>query len=113
MAIPRPFNRNGFYVLETQGTPTVTDTAITFHFLDHPLVNAPYNGDVTVYVTVPPPVGGDGTLPVFFQSGDRPPRAVTKAGGTPLTAADIPSTGYYKLFYDFNRRVLETYASVV
>ena len=113
MATPRPYNRNGFYVLETQGAPTVTTTGITFHFLDHPFVNAPYNGDVTIHVTTPTPTGTTGTLPVFFQSGSRQPRAVTKAGGGPLTAADLLNTGYYKLFYDFNRGVLETYARVV
>lgn len=110
MATPRPFNRNGFYGLETQGAPVVTATEVTFNFEDHPYVNSPYNGDVTIRITTPIPVGTTDTLPIFFKTGNRPARAVLKVGDVPLTAADIPGVGYYKFFYDFNKGIVELYA---
>lgn len=113
MARPVPFNRNGVFGLSTVGTPTVTTTEVTFNFEDHPFVNSPYNGDVIIRITSPIPDGTTGTLPVFFKSGNRTARAVTKVGGVPLTAADITGIGVYRFFYDFNLGVVEAYASIV
>ena len=105
-----PFNRRGTYGISTVGTPTVTATDVTLHFDEHPFINAPYNGMLIVEITSVPATS---TLPVFFQSGNGAKVAVTKGGGVPLTAEDIQQTGYYLLFFDRGRGVLQTFNSVV
>ena len=105
-----PFNRRGTYGISTVGTPTVTATDVTLHFDEHPFINAPYNGMLIVEITTIPATS---TLPVFFQAGNGAKVAVTKGGGVPLTAEDIQQTGYYLLFFDRGRGVLQTFNSVV
>ena len=104
-----PFNKNGTFGIKSVGTPTVTATDVTIHFDEHPFINAPYNGMLIVEITSVPATSA---LPVFFQAGNGAKVAVTKAGGVPLTAADIQQTGYYLLFYDRGRGVLQTFNSV-
>lgn len=108
-----PFNTRGIYGVESVGTPVVTATDITFKFQGHPYVNAPYNGALIVRITAAAPDGTTSTLPVYFQTGNNPRIAATKAGGTPLTVADIPSAGYYWFFYDYRTGVLQAFNSVV
>lgn len=108
-----PFNSRGIYGIESVGTPTVTTTDLTFKFQDHPYVNVPFNGALIVRITTAAPVGGDGTLPVFFQTGNNPRVAVTKANGEPFTAADVANTGYYWFFYDSRTGVLQAFSAVV
>lgn len=105
-----PFNRRGTYGISTVGTPTVTATDVTLHFDEHPFINSPYNGMLIVEITTVPATS---TLPVFFQAGNGAKVAVTKGGGVPLTAADIQQTGYYLLFFDRGRGVLQTFNTVV
>ena len=104
-----PFNRRGTYGISTVGTPTVTATDVTLHFDEHPFINAPYNGMLIVEITAVPATS---TLPVFFQAGNGEKVAVTKGGGVPLTAEDIQQTGYYLLFFDRGRGILQTFNSV-
>ena len=104
-----PFNRRGTYGISTVGTPTVTATDATLRFDEHPFINSPYNGMLIVEITTVPATS---TLPVFFQAGNGAKVAVTKAGGVPLTAADIQQTGFYLLFYDRSRGILQTFNSV-
>lgn len=108
-----PFNRKGIYGIASVGTPTVTATEVTFNFEAHPYANIPFNGALIVRITAAIPAGTTGTLPVFFKTGNEASVAVTKTGGVPLTAADIPSTGYYWLFYDSNTKVVEVFSAVV
>lgn len=104
-----PFNKNGTFGIKSVGNPTVTATDVTLHFDEHPFINAPYNGMLIVEITSVPATS---TLPVFFQAGNGAKVAVTKGGGVPLTAADIQQTGYYLLFFDRARGVLQTFNSV-
>lgn len=106
------FNKRGTFGISSVGTPVVTATDVTFSFESHPYVNAPFNGILLVRISTAIPTGTTGTLPVFFQTGTNTRRAVTKVGGVPLTAADIPSTGYYLLFYDSNAGILEVISAV-
>ena len=108
-----PFNTRGIYGVESVGTPVVTATDVTFKFQGHPYVNAPYNGALIVRITTAAPDGTTGTLPVYFQTGNNPRVAVTKADGAPLTAADVLTTGYYWFFYDYRTGVLQAFNSVV
>lgn len=111
--IPIPFNKRGVYGIKSVGTPTVTTTDITFHFEEHPFVQSPYNGILIVNIGVGSPTGGEGTLPVYFQTGNGAKVAVTKADGAPLTAADVLTSGYYLLFFDRGTGVLQVFNSVV
>ena len=104
-----PFNKNGTFGIKSVGTPTVTATDVTIHFEEHPIIQTPNNGMLIVDITTVPATS---TLPVFFQAGNGAKVAVTKGGGVPLTAADIQQTGFYLLFYDRSRGVLQTFNSV-
>ena len=104
-----PFNKNGTFGLQSVGTPTVTATDVTLNFEEHPFIQAPYNGMLIVEITSVPATSA---LPVFFQAGNGAKVAVTKGGGVPLTAADIQQTGFYLLFYDRSRGILQTFNSV-
>ena len=104
-----PFNKNGTFGIKSVGTPTVTATDVTLHFYAHPFINAPYNGMLIVEITSVPATSA---LPVFFQAWNGAKVAVTKAGGVPLTAADIQQTGFYLLFFDRSRGILQTFNSV-
>lgn len=104
-----PFNRRGTFGIQSIGTPTVTAADVTLNFEEHPFIQAPYNGMLIVEITSVPATSA---LPVFFQAGNGAKVAVTKGGGVPLTAADIQQTGFYLLFYDRSRGVLQTFNSV-
>lgn len=113
MARPIPFNRTGIYGIKSVGTPTLTATELTYHFEEHPFVQSPYNGILIVNLTTDAPTGATGTLPVFFQTGNGAKVAVKKAGGVPLTIADVLSAGYYLLFFDRGTGTLQVFNSVV
>lgn len=108
-----PFNRTGIIGLETIGA-TVSGNALIFSFENHPFVNTPFNGLLLIHFKNPAPEGATGTMPIYFEtrglSGSR--KAVTKAGGTPLTAADIAVPCYNLFFYDFRTGIVEAVAAV-
>ena len=112
---PRPFNRGGTWGIESIGAPEVktTEGEVIFKFAAHPFVNAPYNGELIVHITAEIPSTAAGTEKVYFKTGNEAQKAVTRAGGDPLVAADIATTGYYKFFYDYTTGVLEAMASIV
>lgn len=113
MAIPIPFNSQGIWGIESQGAPTVTATDVTFNFESHPNVNTPYNGLLLVNITTAIPSGTTGTLPIFFKTGNRAAREVTKGSGAPLTVADISGTGYYMFFYNYRTGILRAVTPIV
>lgn len=108
-----PFNRFGLFGLETIGAK-VENNALVFEFENHPYVNAPFNGLLLIHFKSPAPAATTATMPVYFETsglaGSR--RAVTKAGGVPMTAADITIPSYNLFFYDFSTGVLEGIAGV-
>lgn len=108
-----PFNRFGLFGLETIGAK-VDGNALVFEFENHPYVNTPYNGLLLIHFKNPAPAAATATMPVYFETsglaGSR--RAVTKAGGVPMTAADVAVPSYNLFFYDFSTGVLEGIAGV-
>lgn len=112
MARPIPFNRSGIFGIRSVGTPTLTTTELTYHFEPHPFTQSPYNGILIVNLS-DAPTGATGTLPIYFQTGSEAKVAVTKAGGVPLTIADVLTSGYYLLFFDRGKGVLQVFNSVV
>lgn len=112
MARPIPFNRTGIVGLETIDA-AVSGNALVFYFENHPYVNSPFNGLLLVHFANPAPADATPTMPIFFETrglaGSR--RAVTKAGGTALTAADVFVPCYNLFFYDFRTGVVEAVAA--
>lgn len=108
-----PFNRFGLIGLETIGARVEGDT-LTFEFEGHPYVNTPFNGLILIHFKNPAPSTATATMPIYFESrgllGSR--RPVTKAGGVPMTAADVTVPSYNLFFYDFNTGVVEGIAGV-
>lgn len=109
-----PFNRSGIVGLETIGA-RVENNTLVYTFEAHPYVNTPFNGLLLVHLMSPSPAELEPTMPVYFEtqglSGSRKP--VTKAGGVPLTAADITIPCYNLFFYDFRSGIVEAVSSVV
>lgn len=109
-----PFNRTGIVGLETIDA-VVSNNSLVFIFENHQYVNTPFNGLLLVHFKNPAPDGASSTMPIFFEtrglSGSR--KAVTKEGGTALTAADINVPSYNLFFYDFRNGVVEAVAGVV
>lgn len=109
-----PFNRSGIVGLESIGAKIVNGT-LTYEFEAHPYVNTPFNGLLLVHLASPSPAELTDTMPVYFEtqglSGSRKP--VTKAGGVPLTAADITIPCYNLFFYDFRKGVVEAISAAV
>lgn len=113
MARPIPFNRAGLVGLETVDA-AVVGNALVFYFENHPYVSTPFNGLLLVHFTNPAPADATPTMPVFFETrgvaGSR--KAVTKAGGAPLTVGDIFVPCYNLFFYDFRNGVVEAVSAV-
>lgn len=114
MAYPIPFNKFGIYGLESKEAKVVNNT-LTYVFEAHPYVNTPYNGLLLVHLQSPSPAETTDTMPIYFETqGIADSRkAVTKAGGVPLTAADITIPTYNLFFYDFRKGVVEAVSGVI
>lgn len=99
MALPFQYvNRRGIPVLQTQGVAVSTDNVV-YTFQPHAFVNMWFRGLVLVNVAQDIPAGTTGTLPVLFETNGVQKPLTTFSGAT-VTAADIPGTGVYQLFYD-------------
>lgn len=106
-----PFNRSGIVGLETIGAKVENNTLV-YEFENHQYVNTPFNGLLLIHLKSPSPAELESTMPVFFETkglnGSR--KAVTKAGGVPMTAADITIPCYSLFFYDFRTGIVEAIA---
>lgn len=113
MATPIPFNKRGTYGLESIDA-VVSNNTLTYMFEAHPFVNTPFNGLLLIHLVSPAPATTTGEMPIYFEtrgmSGTR--RPVTKAGGVPLTAADIKVPCYLLFFYDYSKGVVEAVSAV-
>lgn len=98
-------NKLGIPRIESTGVNVTTDK-VQYTFRSHTMLLAPFVGILIVRLGQPTPPNTDGTLPVVFNSGDTD-TAVTKLGGEPLKAADLPGTGVYLFFYDAYGKVLQ------
>lgn len=109
-----PFNRTGIIGLETIGA-VISGNTLTYKFAAHPYVNTPFNGLLLIHINTPSPAGILPDMPIYFETegllGSR--KAVTKAGGEPLVAADITIPTYNLFFYDFNKGIVEAVSGVI
>lgn len=109
-----PFNRSGIVGLETIGAKIVNNT-LTYEFEAHPYVNTPFNGLLLVHINATTPAETTDTMPIYFETQGmaNTRKAVTKAGGVPLAAADITVPCYNLFFYDFRTGVVEAVSAVI
>lgn len=90
-------NINGIPTLEVRKI-TVTDTSVNFQFRPD-FDGTPFRGLLLIYVSEEIPEGTTDTLPInFVMAGNT--HALTEAGGTAVTVADITGTGVYLVYYD-------------
>ena len=96
-------NRRGSLLLPTTGL-TVSATAATFTLPSY-RVSGP-RGTMLIKISQAFPDGATGTLPIVFTANGGT-QAATKAGGNPLTIADIPGAGVYEFYYDRESSTLQ------
>lgn len=96
-------NRRGSLLLPTTGL-TVSATAATFTLPSY-RVSGP-RGTMLIKISQAFPDGATATLPIVFTANGGT-QAATKAGGDPLTIADIPGEGVYEFYYDRESSTLQ------
>lgn len=96
-------NRRGSLLLPTTGL-TVSATAATFTLPSY-RVSSP-RGTMLIKISQAFPDGATSTLPIVFTANGGT-QAATKAGGDPLTIADIPGAGVYEFYYDRESSTLQ------
>lgn len=97
-------NQRGIATIKAQSV-SVSETSVDFKF--NPDWNQrPFRGLLLVYLAEVIPDGTTGTLPVRFSMAGTTSN-VTLPGGTNLTAADLPGTGVYLVYYDRFSDVLQ------
>ena len=90
-------NINGIPCIKTQSV-VVSDTAVTYKFAPD-FDGRPFRGLILVYISEDIPTGTTTTLPVQFSMAGTT-SAVTVAGGTGVTVADLPGKGIYLVYFD-------------
>ena len=90
-------NVRGIPTIKTQ-TVVVSDSAVTFKFAPD-FDGRPFRGLILVYISEAIPTGTTTTLPVQFSMAGTT-SAVTFAGGTGVTVADLPGVGIYLVYFD-------------
>lgn len=104
-------NRRGSAAIQSTGV-AVGAASVVFTFRNHAFLSNWYRGTVFVDLAQAIPAGTTGTLPVVFET-NGVEQGLTKYNGEPLTAADIPGTGIFELWYDKSSNVLQVLTGVV
>jgi len=104
-------NRRGSAAIQSRSV-AVNAENVTFSFQNHAFASGWYRGTVFVNLVQEIPAGTTGTLPILFETNGFT-QAVTKYGGAPLTAADIPGTGVYEFWFDRTTNTLQVLTGVV
>lgn len=98
-------NRNGIPMIEANAVTVNTDNVVftlpsrAFRWLSD-------RGVILLRITQAIPTGTTGTLPVLF-SANNLTQPLTNAGGTAITAAQLPSTGVYLVYYDKQSNLMQ------
>jgi hypothetical protein len=96
-------NMSGIPCIESQSVSTST-TAVTFTFNPQVLASPRFSGLIAVKITQAADEAG-AALPVLFSMGGQI-IALTEAGGTAVTGADL-LTGIHMVFYDRVSNILQ------
>lgn len=99
MSILSPYiwsNRNGIPRLEATGV-TVSTTAVTFSFQNHPFLNVPFAG--LILFKLPSFTAPTTAVPIVFDTNGKT-QNLTKLGGDNVTSSDINQSGVYLAYYE-------------
>ena len=98
-------NRGGIAILDATAINVGTD-AVTYTVIAPNTRCVPVRGLILVNIDIEIPAGTTDTLPINLSLlGFTSP--ITNYGGDPLTVADFNGTGFYMLYYDRTRGVLQ------
>lgn len=109
--------------VNTLGIPTIesikatlTTTALTFTFNNHPQVSDYFQGLFIVKISgTPTPPSGATAVAVYFDTDGLPGSAVAvcNSTGAGLTSSDFPGDGVYLMFYDRTTNVLRMINTII
>lgn len=107
-----PFvNMNGIAILDSTSVSVNTEN-VTFNLVEPTNRWVPTRGLVLVNLQNEVPTGTTDTLPIRFTMNGFT-STVTTYGGTDWTVADVAGTGYYLLYYDRLRNILQVMSGIV
>lgn len=104
-------NQTGIPALRSNSV-VVSTTQVAFDFNNHRNVGRPFRGLIIINLSQPIPTGTTGTLPVVFTSDGSNVKELTGYNGDAITAADIPGTGIYLVWYESQSDTLQLIATI-
>ena len=105
-------NVNGIPALSSLAV-NVSTTQVAFDFNNHRNVGSPYRGLLIIRLAQAIPTGTTTTLPIVFTSGGGNAVTLTGFNGDAVTAADLPGTGIYLVWYESQTRTLQLLTGIV
>ncbi|MBR5492378.1 MAG: hypothetical protein IKV77_04510 [Alistipes sp.] len=105
-------NVNGIPALSSLAV-NVSTTQVAFDFNNHRNVGSPYRGLLIIRLAQAIPTGTTTTLPIVFTSGGGNAITLTGFNGDAVTAADLPGTGIYLVWYESQTRTLQLLTGIV
>lgn len=105
-------NVNGIPALSSKAV-AVSTTQMAFDFNNHRNVGTPFRGLIIIRLAQAVPTGTTGTLPVVFTSDSGNVTPLVGFDGEAVTAADIPGTGIYLVWYESTTNTLQLLTGIV
>lgn len=105
-------NVNGTPALSSKSV-SVSTTQVAYDFNNHRNIGRPFRGILIVRLDQEIPTGTTGTLPVVFTSEGGGAKTLTGYNGEAVTAADIPGTGIYLVWYESSSDTLQLLTGIV
>lgn len=101
-------NVNGIPSISSQSvTVNTAGDAVSFDFLNHQNVGAPYRGWITVRLAQAVPTGTADTAELFFTTDGGSQIPVYGYDNEPATVANLRGTGVYLFWYESQTRYLQ------
>lgn len=105
-------NLNGIPTISSRSV-TVTTAHVAFDFNNHRNVGAPFRGIIAIRLAQAIPTGTTGTLPVVFTSDGSNVQPLTGFNGAAVTAAEIPGTGIFLVWWESSTNTLQLLTGIV
>lgn len=105
-------NVNGIPALSSLAV-NVSTTQVAFDFNNHRNVGSPYRGLLIIRLAQAIPTGTTTTLPIVFTSGGGNAVTLTGFNGDAVTAADLPGTGIYLVWFESQTGTLQLLTGIV
>lgn len=105
-------NVNGIPAISSLSV-NVTATQIAYDFNNHRNIGRPFRGLLVIRLNQAIPTGTTTTLPIVFTSGGGNSIPLTGFNGDAVTAADLPGTGIYIVWYESQTNTLQLLTGLV